>query len=413
MLTANYFDIEHQYQNLSDYHKLVILHPAAYSIHRLFCKNLLSHGRAVYINVSLNDHTPSSILETVVTSLDEQLSLQVSIESDDAEIIATALASALNNTPNTLVFIDNYDPNMVLLTDILVALVPQLADGQRIILCGRVFPRIFIQKFAEERIVAVVPTDNDRLLIDYADPKTSNKVLEIHAFGQGAVLVNGTLITEWEGVLPRALFFYFIDRAMATRDEIFKTFWPQLGKNEATNVFHVTKRKISEILKIHPTIYSSGFYRISPDIQLYYDVINFREAVQNAVVVNDDEAEKIFRVAIDLYQDDFLSTLNHDWVLKRRDELRNSYTDALLGLARIYERQENKPEALGFFQRALSTAPLREDLVRSIMSTHAELGHLEYAQETYHRLAEQLQVEFNVMPDPLTIELLKKLTGKS
>ena len=35
---------------------------------------------------------------------------------------------------------------------------------------------------------------------------------------------------------------------MVTRDEIFETFWPGLPTKEATNVFHVTKRKISERL---------------------------------------------------------------------------------------------------------------------------------------------------------------------
>lgn len=412
MLTANYFDIERQYENLADHYKLVILHPAAYSVHRLFCTNLLNHERAVYVNVDLNHQDDSTILQTITTCLDEQLGIQVSIEAGDTEKIAQTLASALNAKPNTLFFIDNYHPDVSMLTDVLLALVPKLASTQRIILCGRVFPSIFVQKFAEEKLVAIVPTDNERLLINYADPQISHEILEVHAFGQGSVLVNGTPISEWEGVLPRALFFYFIDRAMATRDEVFKTFWPQLGKNEATNVFHVTKRKISEILKIHPTTYSSGFYRISPDIQLYYDVINFREAVQNAVVADDEKAETLFRIAIDLYQDDFLSTIDHDWVIKRREELRHNYTDALLGLARIYEQKENKPEALGFFQRALSTAPLREDLVRSIMGIYAELGHLDHAQEAYHRLDEQLQTELKVDPDPLTTELLKKLTGK-
>ena len=409
MLTANYFDIERQYENLSDQYKLVILHPAAYSVHRLFCKKLLDDEHAVYVNL---DHNKDIFQATqiIANNLEEQLGLQTSIETDDVQVVATILASALNSIPKSVLFIDNYQPNNSILTNVLLALVPQLGDVQRVILCGRVFPSIFVHAFAEERIVAVVPTDNDRLLIDYADPQISNDILEVHAFGQGAVLVNGRPIKEWEGILPRALFFYLVDRAMVTRDEIFKTFWPQLGKNEATNVFHVTKRKISEILKIHPTTYSSGFYRVSPDIQLYYDVINFREAVQNAVIANDDEAEDLFRIAIDLYQDDFLSTLDHAWVVKRRDELRNNYTDALVGLARIYERRANQPEALGFFQRALSTAPLREDLVRSIMTIHAQLGHIDHAQEAYNHLGHQLQEEFNVSPDPLTTELLKTLS---
>ncbi len=70
--------------------------------------------------------------------------------------------------------------------------------------------------------------------------------LEIYSLGRGYAFVNGREITNWDGALPRNLFFYFVDHALVTRDEIFATFWPNLSVKEATNVFHVTKRKISE-----------------------------------------------------------------------------------------------------------------------------------------------------------------------
>lgn len=413
MLSANYFDIEHQYAKLSPQHKLVILHPSAYSVHRLFCKNLLNDKKAVYIPMGYQAEPEQDVIDLIFQSINEQLDLSIERQSDDVSDLAQTLAQGLNSVADSRLYIDNFHhADEPLLTHVLLETVPRLENSQRIILCGRVFPYIFVQELLTQEIIAVIPTDNERLLIDYANPESTSEIVEVHAFGQGAVLVNGSPVTEWEGVLPRALFFYFIDRGMATRDEIFKTFWPQLGKNEATNVFHVTKRKISEILGVHPTTYGSGFYRISPDIQLYYDVINFREAVQNAVIADDERAEKLFNIAIDLYQDDFLSTLDHEWVLKRRTEMRNNYTDALVGLARIHERRDNLPEALGFFQRALATTPLREDLVRAIMSIQTELGYLDRAKEAYHHLAEQLQLELKVNPDPLTTELLKKLTGE-
>lgn len=413
MLPANYFDIEHQYTALSPQHKLVILHPSAYSVHRLFCKHLLNDAQAVYIPMGYQSDPEQDAIDLIFQAINEQLEINIERPSDDIIELAQTLANGLNGAVGSRLYIDNFHhEDYPMLTELLLETVPRLKDGQRIILCGRVFPNIFVQELLEQENVAVIPTDSERLLIDYANPASTSDILEVHAFGQGTVLVNGQPITEWEGILPRALFFYFMDRGMATRDEIFKTFWPQLGKNEATNVFHVTKRKISEILGVHPTTYGSGFYRISPDIQLYYDVINFREAVQSAAIVDDEQAEKLFNIAIDLYQDDFLSTLDHEWVLKRRSEMRNSYTDALVGLARIHERRNHLPETLGFFQRALATTPLREDLVRSIMTIQAELGYLERAKEAYHHLAEQLAEEFKVKPDPLTTELLAKLTGE-
>ena len=69
---------------------------------------------------------------------------------------------------------------------------------------------------------------------------------------------------------------------MVTRAEIFQTFWPNLTTREATNVFHVTKRKISEVLGTELTVYGSSFYHISPQIQLSYDVSLFNQLVQDS-----------------------------------------------------------------------------------------------------------------------------------
>src|SRR5204863_8076031 len=143
----------------------------------------------------------------------------------------------------------------------------------------------------------------------------------VYGLGPGQALINGKRIDQWDGLLPRSLFFYFVDRGMITRDEIFQTFWPTLSIREATNVFHVTKRKISEILGFDLTVYWSGFYRISPDIDLHYDVIKFAENVQNSVIADDDEASPLLQHAIYLYRGLFLSTIEMPWSIARRNEL--------------------------------------------------------------------------------------------
>jgi two-component SAPR family response regulator len=74
----------------------------------------------------------------------------------------------------------------------------------------------------------------------------SKPTLETYALGRGYGIVNGQTINNWDGALPRNLFFYFVDHPLITRDQIFEVFWPRLATKDATNVFHVTKRKISE-----------------------------------------------------------------------------------------------------------------------------------------------------------------------
>ena len=92
----------------------------------------------------------------------------------------------------------------------------------------------------------VLGTDQRKDDMMFTVEATPKPQLEVYAFGRGHALVNGLPITNWDGALPRNLFFFFMDHPLVTRDEIFETFWPDLSVKEATNVFHVTKRKITE-----------------------------------------------------------------------------------------------------------------------------------------------------------------------
>ncbi len=243
------------------------------------------------------------------------------------------------------------------------------------------------------------------MLVDYASQPADRALLEVYGLGPGHALINGRRIDRWDGILPRSLFFYFIDKGMVTRDEIFQTFWPSLSVREATNVFHVTKRKISEILGFDLTIYWSGFYRISPDVDLHYDVIKFVENVQNSVVINDDEASNLLERAVYLYRGLFLGNLDMNWANSRRSELQGVYADALSSLGKLRQRAGDMPEALGLFLRAASTQPHREDLARGIMSLYVDLGQSNKAIEAYDRLIDELKTSLGVGPDRQTIEL--------
>jgi DNA-binding SARP family transcriptional activator len=405
VLTLNNFDIEAQYDALDAGVRLVILHPAAYSSHRMLGQLLLKRGQTAYVHLPHDVNGPVSALHPIIDALNEQLDVNLGQKAQPADI-----AAALNDLAGAQLLIEGYDgAAAVRLDEVIEEVVRQLKPGRRLILSGRVLSNDLVESLLKEEAVAVLPVDRNRLLIDYTDPEEGKTFLEVRAFGQGQVLVDGRPIDKWEGHLPRALFYFFVDRAMTTRDEIFEVFWPKLNKREATNVFHVTKRKVSEILGVHPTVYGSGFYRISPDIDLHYDVVNFQQAVQNAAIEEDDMAEELYQIAIDLYHDDFLSSMDADWVVKRREDLRAIYTDALIGLARIYERRGDKEAALGLFLRASASSPKREDLTRSIMTLYAELGKPEVALETFETLEDILEKELGVAPDPQTEELAAEI----
>ncbi|MBN1287128.1 MAG: bacterial transcriptional activator domain-containing protein [Anaerolineae bacterium] len=279
-----------------------------------------------------------------------------------------------------------------------------LPDGSQLILCTRQLP----QRPWRDLLVA----ESTVILNDYDVPIESEEgkpLLEVYALGAGNALINGEAITSWDGALPRNLFFFFVDRPLVTRDEVFATFWPDLSVKEATNVFHVTKRKISERLDHELTSYNSGFYIPSGQMDVHYDAVEFLEAIEQASTLSDEEAFKNYRHALNLYRGDFLSGLDMDWAVERRQALKTSYAQALIALGRICKRQDRNEEALGYFLRALHETPEREDIHREVMALYVKLGRPTDAKAQYRRLAAELQADLGISPSRESRELYESI----
>jgi DNA-binding SARP family transcriptional activator len=233
--------------------------------------------------------------------------------------------------------------------------------------------------------------------------------LEVQGFGSGHATINGIEIDQWDGALPRNLFFYFIDKPLVTRDEIFEIFWPNLKIKEATNVYHVTKRKITEKISrnidgntdYELTSYSGGFYRPANEMARYYDVAQFEADIEQASMTFNDEAQAtLYRRAIELYKAPFLNSVDMPWVRERRERLQRQFLEASIGLARIYKAANRNEEALGYFVRALRENPFREDLHREVMQLYLKMNYPQEAINHYHIMSEMLKESLGVAPAP-------------
>ncbi len=246
--------------------------------------------------------------------------------------------------------------------------------------------------------------------------QNARPALEVYALGRGYALVNGQMITNWDGALPRNLFFYFMDHDLVTRDEIFTTFWPDLSIKEATNVFHVTKRKISERISMKVdasgtyelTQYGGGFYTPSEKVIRHYDVGDFQAAIERAMIVTDErEEEELLRQAIDMYRAPYLQEGEMPWMTSRRDHLRQLHAQALISMGRLNKRRKDDQTALGYFIRSLKETPEREDIHREIMNIYLRLGQPQEARAQYKRLTDILRTTLNIGPSRESQELLK------
>jgi DNA-binding SARP family transcriptional activator len=388
---------------------LVLLHPN-YSNQHLILDAAFNQPRRTAIFFALT--RPQSSLETMwellTSALQEQLGQQLT-RLENIEKSAKSAVKALQTVGDFTLIIDAFDFADETVQEWVAALANNLPANAQIVISSRRLPMSLMTNPSVQGKIVVFPVDSERMLVDYIDQPSDTALLEVFGLGPGRAYINGKPIDRWDGMLPRSLFFYLIDRGMVTRDEIFQTFWPSLSVREATNVFHVTKRKISEILGFDLTVYWSGFYRVSPNVNLQYDVVKFIESVQNSVVAEDEEAIHMLEHAVYLYRGAFFSSLTMDWATSRRGELEMMYTDALSSLGKLRQRRGEMAEALGLFLRAARTQPHREDLARGIMSLYAELGQPERAVEIYNRLSTELKRKLGVDPDKKTIELAESI----
>jgi DNA-binding SARP family transcriptional activator len=376
---ADQLAADHLRDLASDY-RIVVLHPNYAQQHICF-STLTGDEGSLYIRLDGKNLTRRQ--------LEEQL---------DAALEAQTNQSGLGNIKQ--VVLDECD--RALPEDFeafVVDLLNQIGSG-RLVLATRVPPHALLENNDLREQTVFVPVEETLMLWDYAQRNTSEKkvLLEVRALGTGRVLRDGKSVENWDGLLPRSLFFYLVDKGMTTRNDIFETFWPTLSVREATNVFHVTKRKISEVLGVDLTVYWSGFYHISPEIELSYDVVRFSEMLQDSAVAPIDEASDLLQRANSLYRDDFLTSLDMPWVENRRRELRQSYGEALIALGKTKEQQGASDEALGLYLRAITTNPHREDVALSVMKLYHSLGMPADALKVYERLRDELQQRLGVDP---------------
>lgn len=380
-----------QLQDIEDDIQLIIAHPNYAHQHRLL------HGigpEAAYVRFDGQRLQASDLRGQLETELNAQ-------------------NLTLNGSGGTTLILDECDRAVGEQFDtFLKRLLEEIGDS-RVIVLTRSTPLGVLENPELRRRTRFVPALESQMLWDYAQRnENSGALLEVRALGTGRVQLNGRVVDSWDGVLPRSLFFYLVDRGLATRSEIFDTFWPNLTTREATNVFHVTKRKISEVLGMDLTIYWSGFYHISPRIQLSYDVSLFTQMLQDSAVAPPQEAAALLREAIALFRGKFLTSLEMKWVVKRRQDLYQMYGDALISLGKIAENMGEQEQALGLYLQAAVTNPQREDVVQSIMTLYREMNMQADAIGVYQRLVNVLDDGLGVNPAPHLQELASAISAE-
>lgn len=278
-------------------------------------------------------------------------------------------------------------------------LVDRLPEHAKIVINSRTLPRLpWVSMLAKKKAVML---NDDKLIRSnfYGEESKGTQPLEVFALGPGFVLLNDKAIDTWEGHLPRLLFFFALDRPVITRSEICQAFWPELDMDQAVNVFHVTKRRLHKALDMDVLVHDEGYYRINPELEVHYDVVDFVEHLMEGRRKDNPDRIQSWQRAIEMYRGPFLQGHNDRWIMDRRRDFQTGYLEALTEMARVRLNEERPEHALGLFLRALSEDNRREDLHREVMRLYAKLGRRSEAAAHYQRFMDDVRKQNRAISD--------------
>lgn len=382
---------------------VVLLHPASRYRSMLVAQLMNDPSiRVFYYAMGPDDVNVRSFLSGITHDLANQHPTfgrhlnQIHFETqEDLDVLLSAFLSDLNDLSDEpfLLILDEYDRTDSAddLQTFVEGMISRLPSHCKLVLNSRTLPRLpWVSFIAQKK--AVILQDDHLVAQDFYGMKTEGETkLEVFALGPGYVLLNGKQIDTWEGHLPRLLFFFALDRPVVTRSEICQAFWPDLDNDQAVNVFHVTKRRLHKALDFDVLVHEGGYYRVNPDVSIYYDIMAFVGALVKGRSPETEDKAAVWQEAIDLYRGPFLQGHSDDWIVQRRSDYQTGYLEALSEMARIRLEEGRQENALGLLLRAVSENDRYEPIHRQIMQLYANLGRRSEAAAHYQKLVDKLK----------------------
>lgn len=149
------------------------------------------------------------------------------------------------------------------------------------------------------------------------------------------------------------------------------------------------------------------------DAAIFLDVAAFERATDKALRTGPDAMHKADAAAVadalSLYRDDFLVSLDREWCLILRENLRAKYTACLDLLLSFEMKSDAWQRALHWAERLIAADPLLEHGHRAVMQCQFLLGNRGVAIRQYTKCAALLRRELGVEPAPETQRMYRGL----
>lgn len=237
--------------------------------------------------------------------------------------------------------------------------------------------------------------------------------LRVLTLGQDVVERDGVRVTtsDWRASAARELFYYLMFCGPVSREDINLEFWPDSSSSRSRSRFHTTLYRARHALGENFILFQDDYYQLNPETEIWCDAQEVESLTTQARLLSprDARAFDLWRKAVELYKGDFLTSVDRDWAIERRELLHEAYIEALIGVGECARARGDFRAALASFKQALDKEPYREDINRAIMISYADLGDKHQIATHMDKFRELLRQDLSVEPSPETVALANRL----
>jgi predicted ATPase/DNA-binding SARP family transcriptional activator len=258
---------------------------------------------------------------------------------------------------------------------------------------------------------------------------TTSPTLRVHLLGGFTLTWDEVPLASIPNVAARSLLAYLItyrDRHH-TRDLLAGTFWPDLPDTVARRRLSRALWEIQRALRpaqdvelTHPVLLTQGdTIQFNPAFPLWLDMEEFNKLVDwspdqtTNVSVYQHIDLTVLHKAVELYRGDLLAGYYDEWLLVKRERLREMFLIALERLVMGYKSRGEYEQALVHARRLTVEDPWREDAHCEVMRLCHLLGRDTEALKQFEICRQILAEELGVEPSPEMESLVVEITDRS
>ncbi|MEV7928455.1 BTAD domain-containing putative transcriptional regulator [Kitasatospora sp. NPDC088779] len=245
----------------------------------------------------------------------------------------------------------------------------------------------------------------------------------VRCLGGFSLDLRGLPVRRWRAGKARTLFLYLLINRGRTvdRDELHAALWPDRTRSAGSSSLKVAKHAVHQILSGQQAAEEQPAAEIvcseyGYSLKLHDAWLDFEELERlcneghRAAARSDPgAAAEHYRRALDLHTGDFLPGETADWAREQRDWVRSLALGAADFLLQEALDRGELPKVIDMCRRTLDIDPYQEDVYRTLIQVHGDLGQLAQARSWYKLCRARMSDGLDIDVSPDTQRLLERV----